>query len=231
MFYSGVIGENLRFGDVVTGYVSVTAKIKKPFGNASIDIQIPQYSVVLDPCCDIGNGLISLSPLEEITVNPAFYENPTLQANLTLINIVGMPQTFFSPSSWNKLSNEKKTSALTAIPDYGWSSYFAYEGNPVFPEYVIEKPVRFVEVKDSATNLPIYEAKKEPLTVVTRYRVVNFKNIYRVSCESIVKTERLNDRSILGSIVLQLSKETRNILREKMAYYYSRIPLEDAVVT
>jgi uncharacterized Zn-finger protein len=128
MFYHGSIDNKLRFGDVVKGYLSAIPNLSKPFGHASIEIQIPQFSVVLDPCCEIGSGMISLSPLEE--VSPQFLDIAYLAKDMTLLNCKGMAKDFFHPSVWNKLSDKKKTDALVAAPDYGHKSFFIYEGTP-----------------------------------------------------------------------------------------------------
>ena len=225
MFYSATIDNKLRFDDVVTGYLSTTAKISKPFGNASIDIQIPQYSVILDPCCEIGSGTLSLSPLEEI--ESQFFDIPTLSKNMTLLNTIGRAKDLFYPSIWNKLSDQKKTEALVASPDYGWKSYFVYEGSPLFPEYTIKRPIRYDEVTDPTSHLPIYNLIKQNTTFNIRHRIINFKTIYRISCPIIVKPEKPTDPAILGSVILQLTKETRKLLREKMANYFGTPPIED----
>jgi hypothetical protein len=225
MFYNATIDDKLRFGDVVKGYLSITPKLTKPFGNASIDIQIPQFSVILDPCCEIGGGTISLSPLEEIS--PQFLDIPYFSKDMTSLNRIGKAKDFFYPTRWNELSVEKKTEALIADPEYGWRSYFVYEGNPLFPEYVINRKVKYIEVTDPATNLPKYEIVREPNSFAIRHRIIDFKKSYRVDCQSIVKPERPTDQSVLGSIVLQLSKKTRNQLRDKMAYYIGKPPEED----
>jgi hypothetical protein len=222
MFYNEEIGDKLRFGDVVKGYLSAIPKISMPFGNASIDFHMPQYSVVLEPCCEIGGGTIILSPLEKIGTQ--FFDIPHLSKNRTLLNIKGMAKDFFHPMMWNQLDNGKKTEALVATQDYGWKSFFVYEGNPLFPEYTIDRKEIFNEIIDTVTNLPKFETIKEPTKFQTRDRIINFKAIYQVSCNRILKPEKPSDPNILGSIVLQLSMETRNQLREKIANYFGNNP-------
>lgn len=89
MFYEGTIDKALRFGDVLEGYVSVTPKINNPFFNKGdynyhIDIALPSFSVVLSPCCSIGEQKISLTPLIEI--RKTFFSNPYFAQDLTRIN-------------------------------------------------------------------------------------------------------------------------------------------------
>ena len=229
MFYNASIDDKLRFGDVVKGYLSVIPKLSKPFGNANIEIQTPQYSVVLDPCCEIGGGMISLSPLEEINAN--FLDIAYLSKDMTLLNHMGMAKDFFHPTTWNKLPDEKKTEALVATPEYGWKTYFVYEGNPLFPEYTIKRPMRFNEVIDPMSKLPKYDLVEQSNTFRIRDRMISFKKLYRINCQSIVNPEKTTDETILDSIVLQLSVETRKLLREKMASYFVRPAPEDSALS
>jgi hypothetical protein len=228
MFYNASIDNKLRFGDVVKGYLSVILKLSKPFGNAGIEIQTPQYSVVLDPCCEIGDGMISLSPLEEI--NPQLLDIPYLSKDRTLLNRIGIAKDFFHPIMWNNLPDETKTEALVATPEYGWKPYFVYEGNPVFPEYTIERQTKYNEVIDPKSKLPKYDSVKQPNTFKIRDRMISFKTVYRVNCQGIVKPEKATNETILGSIVLQLSAETRELLRLKMAYYFGKPSPEDSAL-
>lgn len=223
MFYNASISDKLRFGDIVKGYLSVIPKLSNPFGNASIEIETHQYSVILAPCCDIGDGMISLSPLEKI--NPSFFDISYLAKDMTLLNRTGMAKDFCHPETWNKLSDEKKTEALVATPEYGRKAFFIYKGNPLFPEYTIKRPRKYTEVIDPKSKLPKFDSVKQFNTFRTRDRMISFKTMYRVNCKSIVKL--ITDETVLGSIVLQLSVETRKLLREKMAHYFSRPTPED----
>ena len=225
MFYHGEIDDKLRFGDVVKGYISAIPKLIKPFGQANIEIQVPQFSVVLDPCCEIGKGMVLLSPLEEIS--PELFDIPYLSKDMTLLNDKGKAKDFFHPLVWNKLSNEKKTEALNASADYGHKHLFVYEGNPLFPNYTVTRDVTYTEVIDPNTQLPKYDTVKQTKQFNNRDRMISFKRIFRVNCNLIVTPSQSTDKDILGSIILQLSKETRQLLRQKMADYFARIPQED----
>ena len=234
MFYHGSIDGKLRFGDVVRGYPSVVSKIEKPLNNDShepysIDVQIPRFSVILDPCCEIGKGMISLTPLEEVT--SSFWDIEYLAKDMTLINLEGMASDLMHPEAWNKLSNDKKIKALIAINAYGYTPYFVYEGNPLFPEYSIKRENKYNELLDDASRLPRYERVKQPTTIGTRHRMINFKNVYRVNCQKIMGSEKPTDEDIQKSVVLQLSIRTRNQLRDKMAYYFGNKPKEDTIET
>ena len=88
MFYSDKLEERLRFGDVLEGYLSINATIEDTFLDKQknpfiIDVQQP-YCVVLDPCCSIGRGTISLTPL--IRVPHHWWDNPYLLKDMLIIN-------------------------------------------------------------------------------------------------------------------------------------------------
>lgn len=236
MFYQGSIDTNLRFGDVVKGYVSLIPKLTKPFGNMSIEIQNPQFSVVLDPCCEIGKGTILLSPLEEIS--PQLLDIPILSADATgkdllLLNTEQQAKDYFYPTIWNELSVENKEESLTDKPEYVWKSFFIYEGNSIFPQYTIKRKKKYRQVIEQSTQLPRYEEVAEAAVFSISHRMINFKAIYRVNCEDVTSSKpgKPASEAILSSIVLQLSIETRNLLRQKMAYYFGKPPPEDEVET
>ena len=58
---------------------------------------------------------------------------------MTLINVEGMASELMHPEAWNRLSDDKKISALIAANAYGYTPYFVYEGNPLFPEYFFKQ--------------------------------------------------------------------------------------------
>ena len=233
MFYEDAIENNLRFGDVVKGFVSLIPKLNKPFGNMSIEIQNPQFSVVLDPCCEIGKGTVLLSPLEEISQQ--LLDIPILSVditgkNLILINKEQQAKDHFYPTEWNSLSAESKKDLLGDKPEFVWKSLFVYEGNHYFPTYTVKRKKKYRQVFDSETGLPKYEEVAEPVTLSISHRMMNFKAIYRVKCEDITSSQKAGKSAsddILRSIVLRLSIETRNQLRQKMANYFGKTPKED----
>ena len=64
---------------------------------------------------------------------------------------------------------------------------------------------------------------------ITKYYMVDFRNIQTIRCDLIQSREKTKkeDKQILASKCLQLSKPTREDLRQKLAYYFGRPPLED----
>jgi hypothetical protein len=232
MFYRDSIENRLRFGDVLKGYLSTAPNFVKPFGEKArepyrIDVSIPDFSIVVDPCCDIGGGTLSLTPL--IHVKATLWDTPSLLKDITRINRKAMPKDLMHPEQWNKWQDSEKIAAMNAIPDYGHKTYFAYEANNLFNEYTVTRPTRYEEVVDPITKLPKYKRLQRQKTFITRYYMINFKNIYHVNCEKVFDQGKAIDQSILDSIALQLSIETRNELRDKMAAYFGERPDEDIV--
>ena len=64
---------NLRFGDVIKGFVGVIPIIEIPFNETilkgydfEIKTYIPEYSVVMTHCCSIGKGNLALAHYKKV---------------------------------------------------------------------------------------------------------------------------------------------------------------------
>jgi hypothetical protein len=195
----------LRFGDVLKGYVFTAPNIVEPISNVSntgckIEIDFPFFSVVITPCCSIGQKTISLTPLIEI--RNTFFRNPHFSEDLTRINRKMEPQQGFPPKAWKKLSPEEKKRRLEEGCTYVFLELFVYEKNDLFSKY------------------SIHINKQE--NIETNYYMIDFKNTYKLNCE---KINTPKDAPI-ASKCLQLSIQARKELRDKIAYYYGRTPKE-----
>lgn len=200
----------LRFGDVLRGYIATTPNIKEPIltqltlnKGYNIDVNLPNFSVVLTPCCSIGHNTISLTPL--IKVRNTFFDNPYLVEDLTRINREMKPQQAIPPHAWNKIPLEEKQRHLEEGYGYAFVNLFVYEKNDLFPKYTIHRKGKNIE---------------------TNYYMIDFKNTFKLNCKKI-KTPK---EAPLESKRLQLSKQARTELRDKIAYYYGRTPKEDMIL-
>lgn len=211
MFYAEETDNYLRFGDVVSGYILPNTTIKEPIlsfksesHNYTIDVEMP-YSVILTPCCSIGESTITLTPL--IKVRKKFLKNPYFAEDLTRINRMMEPQQAYSPDEWEKFSLEEQQRYLAEGTNYALLNLFIYEENEIFKKYTL---------------------RKQEIT----YHMINFKIIYTMKCTMIKRPEELKpeDAPIIESKVLQLSIQARSELRDKITYYYSRIPEEDVIL-
>ncbi|MGA2574181.1 MAG: hypothetical protein ABSF36_08320 [Candidatus Methanomethylicaceae archaeon] len=204
MFYTEKVDTDLRFGDVVRGFFAVTPNINEPFVNGAnknynIDVVFPVYSVIIDPCCQIGSKQISLTPLIEIW--RSFFDNPYLVEDLTRINKQMKAQQATPPNDWNNYPEEKKATELREGLRYAFISLFVYEKHSPLPEYTID----------------MKGCKK-----TTGYYMIDFRNIHKVSCDKIRKPS-----DAIETKVLELSIVTRNQLRDKIASYYGTRIKED----
>ena len=209
MFYQDHLDQALRFGDVVRGYILTNAILEKPSWETHLDdynvnISLPQFSVIMTPCCSIEDKTIILTPL--IQVYPTFFDNPYLVEDLTRVNRIMSPQQTVSPYVWESLSDEEKQRRLAEGNTYAFINLFVYKRHDSLPEYTLRR--------------------KKGKNIVTDYYMINFKNLYKVHCDKIISPTN----SPLESKHLQLSVETREELRVKLARYYSRVPQEDQLV-
>lgn len=204
MFYQKEIDNALRFGDVLMGFILTSPNIENPGSvkTYEIAIKLPPYCVVLSPCCSIGHKVISLSPLIEI--RPSFFNNPYFEEDLTRINRKMEPQQAVPPHVWEKFPPEVKQERLKEGYGYSLLDVFIYEKNNLFPKYTVNRRRKNIE---------------------TNYFMIDFKNVYKVNCDRIISAKN----APLDTKCLQLSIQTRSELRDKIAYYYARIPKEDRI--
>lgn len=213
MFYESPdkIDKLLRLGDVVKGYISNTTRIKQPFltfessvyHNYSVNFEVPSFSVVLTPCCSIGEqNMLCLSPL--IPLKSDFFKNPHLVKDFTRINREIEPDKAFAPDDWEKISCEEKQEKLAKGKGYMEYYLYIYAPSDLFPPY----------------------GKRGQ---ETKYYMVDFRNIQTIRCDLIQSREKTKEENIqiLASKCLQLSKLARTELRQKLAHYFSRPPIED----
>jgi len=209
MFYKEGNDNVLRFGDILKGYVLTTPNIVEPILTISntgynIEIDLPFFSVVITPCCSIGQKTISLTPL--IKLPSAFFKNPYLSEDFTRINREMEPKQSVPPDTWKILPEEEKQKRLKEGNAYACLELFVYEKNDLFPKY------------------SIYINKQK--NIETNYYMIDFKNIYKLNCEKINTPED----APIDSKCLQLSNQVRNELRDKISYYYARVPKEDKIL-
>lgn len=211
MFYEKYLGEELRFGDVVTGYLRTIPKIDSPIfskedlsNGFKVDFEFPFFLVVMTPCCSIGENKISLTPL--IKVRFLFFDNPYFASDLTRINRKMEPKHSVTPKEWEKYDEHEKQKRILEGKNYALLSLFIYDKSDIFPKYRL-----------SYKNREILE---------TNYYMIDFNNIFCVNCKKI-NSSKSYPKEIK---ILQLSVETRAELRDKLAYFYSRIPEEDRIL-
>jgi hypothetical protein len=211
MFYATERDSVLRFGDVVRGYVNVLPTIKKPVFNLSdvtsfcnVTVDIPVFSVVITPCCSIEESTVCLTPL--IQLRNTFSKNPNFVADFTIINREIEPRLCFAPQDWNSMDLVKRQQIEARRKPYTLVNLFVYKESDLFQPYTLRGNT-------------------------TKYYMIDFRNIYTVKCDMIKRADRMGmgEAAIVNSKCLQLSEDTREELRNKIAYYFGRVPDEDLV--
>lgn len=201
----------LRLGDVLRGYISNSTRIKQPFltlesstyHNYTVNFEVPPFSVVLTPCCSIGeHNMVCLSPL--IPLKSDFFKNPHLAEDFTRINREIEHKNAIAPDDWGKMSSGEQQEKLAHKKGYMEYYLFIYAPSDLFPPY---------------------EKKGQE----TKYYMIDFRNIQTLKCDLILSREKTKEENaqILASKCLQLSKTSREDLRQKLAHYFSRRPVED----
>jgi len=220
MFYQLEMEENLRFGDVVKGFVFAAPQVNEPIlslddePNYSIDVTIPRFSVVLTPCCSIEKKTILLSPLVPVLIN--FFDNPHYSENLTRINQPVPPDLAFTPDSWEHIPEEEKQRFIAIGPEYQLRQFFVYAPySGLLPEYTLSRRDKNSETGQRRIN--------------TSHYMVDFGSIHRVDCD---KINRQGEGSPAPPNVkhMQLSVYARKELRDKFLAYYARVTNEDEVL-
>ena len=210
MFYEKKKEPVLRFGDVLRGYVSAVPRIREPIiatvsepHEYIVDIKLPRFCVVVSPCCSIGESTICLTPV--IPLRGAFFDNTYFLEDLTRINHKMKPEQAVPRQKWEDFSAGEKQRRLGEGHTYTFLELFVYEGHELFPKYTINRKRGNVE---------------------TNYYMIDFRNTYKLHCEKITTPKD----APLESKCLQLSIQTRSELRDKIAFYYGRIPKEDEIL-
>ncbi len=209
MFYERKIDKVFRFGDVVRGFASSTPILTEPLLNGDtspykIEVCSSRLSAILSPCCSIDKGILALAPLQSIL--PSFYQNPWWVEDFTRLNRKMPADKSVSPNTWATMPPYVKEKDFDLEEDgYAFDDFFVYEENLSLPEYTV--------------NIPNADNQQ------TRYYMIDFKTAYRINCD---KIKRGKEHPIDAKL-LQLSKESRADLRNKIVAYFARIPVEDQV--
>lgn len=204
MFYEQNMDKDLRLGDILYGIVNPTPVLKylDSIHDYSLNILIPRFSVVMTPCCSIENKEICIAPLMQL--RPAFLLNPYFIENFTNINKKMEPMQAVPPIAWEKMDHAEKARRLSVGSAYTLYEIFVFDGHDVLPQYSLS-----------------YKGEN----ITTNCYMVDFKSIYKINCDIIIR----GNATMYKQKQLQLSVVTRTLLRDKITFYYARIPTEDQV--
>lgn len=205
MFYSRDISNALRMGDIVRGFILGAARQQEPkIGphDYQVSLRSPPFSVILTPCCSIGEKTLTLAPL--VAINPKWLDNLYFARDLTNINREMNPEQSVSEAIWERLGKEERRRRLDAGRAYALYEWF------VFPPH---------------QTLGTYKVKHGGADNETGYYAIDFRCAHRIECDAVVNTKQVP----ITAKVLELDVEGRTELRNKLSAYFGRVPQEDAV--
>jgi hypothetical protein len=192
-------------GDIVRGFILGAARQQEPKTSPhdyQVSLRSPAFSVILTPCCSIGEKTLTLAPL--VYINIKWLENPYFEADLTNINREMNPEQTVSPKVWQQLSNEEKARRLEGERAYALFEWF------VFPPH---------------QTLGVYRVKRAGAEIETGHFAIDFRSAHRVECDAVVNTKQVP----IAAKVLELDVQGRTELRNKLSGYFGRVPQEDEV--
>lgn len=206
MFYAASNGPTFRFGDVLEGFPTAAPSVSAPVPRRAIEkygitVTSAPFNALLSPCCSIGDKCLTLAPL--LQVPPKWRQNPYLAEDLTRINRIMPPEKALPPDVWDKMPNELKRKRLDSASGYTLVEFFVYAPNAALPLYV------------PSTKSDRKEA----------FYVIDFRRMYHVGCDNLASAKS----APIEAKLLELSIEARSELRDKLAYYFGRVPEEDGL--
>lgn len=197
---------NLRLGDIIDGFSYFMPEFEDFVNKKTdfkIEVKVIQYFAVLTPCCSIEDKVIILVPLKKLDAN--LLKNPYYEEDFTRINRPFSPKFSIPPDIWkDRLTDEKRNEILQQEPTYQFMEKFVFGEHEKLDQYTL--------------------SFKNTKSISTKYYWVDFKDAFTISCN---KIQRGNSYEKL----LQLKINKRHELREKLAWFYSRIPIEDELVS
>jgi len=205
-FYREDPEHRLRLGDVLSGYVlSATQQedVLPEEGSASysVGLEIPDFCVLLTPCCSIGKRRQALTVAPLTRLDKRILAVPYLAEDPTRLNRKGRADKLMIPEAWSKLSQDEKKERLSR-PSYVNLESFVYAGNDLFP---------------------FYDIKVASQTFTTNCRMIDFRDTHTLACKQIQSAANYP----LQSKKLQLTAMARHELRIKMGHFFMRPAQED----
>lgn len=192
----------LRLGDIIKGFQFIKPNFENLDENPlsfSVSFEKVEYFVILTPCCSIEESKITVAPLRKIASK--YFLNPHFSEDFTSINRIMPPEYQLPPEHWEKLPEDVKNAKIGEGSTYFFTNFFIYSDHILLPKYSIS-----------------YKGS----TYDTGYYQIDFKETYSIESRRI-------QRDVNFPKILQLSKVSRHDLREKLSFYYYRVPEEDKV--
>jgi len=203
MFYEKEnVDPYLRFGDIIEGFQllqPIYNDFLKDKYNFEIEVRSVNFFVVTTPCCSIERSKLSVAPLK--SVRNVFYNNDYFIEDLTRINRLMSPEKSVPKESWKKMPEARKQEMQGVGYSFAFMDLFIYDSNDLLPQYELNTKQGKIE---------------------TGYYMLDFKDIFVFDSNIVNRGKNIPK-------ILQLSKNSRDDLRNKLAKYFNRVPEEDIV--
>jgi hypothetical protein len=213
MFYSDTHWPQMRFGDVVRCFPSTHVLVAAPPPGTSIPTQyeihlLSGLAIILTPDCEIGkSAYLTLAPLTSLKQYHFPLKNPFFRADPMLLNVRVPRENSIPPDDWSRKTDEERAAERAQGPTFPFTWMFVYPNKP---------PI----LNDESVTMD-FGGGRETLPIAWHY--ADFRDAFRVQ----ITKER--HREFAGEKKLELTPDSRNILREKLSYFFGQIPKEDLV--
>ncbi len=218
-FYQSSLEPALRLGDLVTGFPLAVLKWHSPEVEARTDAGAPLASTielyekkifaVITPCCSIETSKLVVSPL--IHVRAEWLRNPAFKKDFSLVNRKIDAQTATPPEVWEQFSDDVRIVKERAGPQFTFYESFVFAPTPHLGRYEISYRKEVTEVG---------------------HWMIDMRNLVTVCSNAFGRDKSTNQKPApIGMKLAQLSVDSRQNLRDKLAGYFSRPTAEDLLVS
>lgn len=184
MFYESRPDTDLRLGDMVQGFPILYSLLRKPplslqEAAYQVEVDIPEYAVILTPCCSIRDRIISVCPLKRL--DKQLFKSPYLKEDFTRVNHRMRRVRAIPPDRLHKMSEEDITRMESEAEQYGFLTYFIYEPHELLRGYT-------------------YTISKQEVAVA--HYMIDFRDTFKVECTSLPE-EKVLQLSICSRTALR----------------------------
>lgn len=211
MFYTHAPSPFYRMGDIIENLHEVIPCYDSKNNDFSVKFQITKRFVILTPCCSIEKKeaiVVPLKPLDTRLVVSEFLRDDFLLINSRISQKKVLGERAYA-KALEEMVNEQTSPEEIAIFEnsinYEFFELFVFGEHTDFEEYSVSRK----------------RGKDDTITVNTKCYMISFKDAMRV--QSLI-FNRDNSRC---AKLAELTPMARKALRDKLTFFYSRVPDED----
>lgn len=205
-FYSNDLSNFFRLGDVIQGFTRVIPKFTQN-GTDKMDLNIElvhhDLFVILSPCCSIEDKEAHIVPLKQIS--DTFLKSNYTANDFSIINNPMSRKEVIGDLNFKNVQPDKQIEFENAPKTFEFVDKFVFAGHDLLDKYTIVLKRKNVIIESKETNSYI----------------ISFKDMIKV------KYSQFDREAKDCKKLLELTPFARNVLRDKMVHFFSRIPDED----